>query len=152
MLKVGDSIPSFRAKLTDGREITDKDIKGKWVVLFFFPKAFTPGCTKEVCSIRDGIEKIKSLGAEVYGVSKDKLETQRKFKEKYNLNYELISDEKGEMIKAFGVSGLFGIAKRKTFIISPEGKIAYVFDKVKVSEHDVEVAQVLEKLVKGQNP
>ncbi len=148
MLKVGDRIPNFSGRCTSGKIITPADLKGKWTVLFFYPKAFTPGCTREICNIRDGYEFLSKYDINVFGVSKDDIETQRKFKEKYNFPYEMIADEKGEIIKAFGVSGLFGFAKRITFIINPEGEVAYVIDKVKVSNHHRQISEVLDKIFK----
>ncbi len=148
MLKPGDRIPNFSSRGTDGRIITSDDLKGKWTVLFFYPKAFTPGCTKEICNIRDGYEFLSNYGVNVFGVSKDDIETQKKFKERYNFPYEMIADENGDVIKAFGVSGLLGFAKRVTFIINPDGVIAYVIDKVKVSEHHQQIIGVLDKILK----
>lgn len=150
MLKVGDSLPDFSGVSTSGQVISSDSLKGKWAVIFFYPKAFTPGCTKEACSMQSGYSDIKNkFNAEVIGISKDSLEKQKKFKEKYKLEYELIADENGEIIKKFGVQGLFGSAKRKTFIVSPDGKIAFIFDKVSVGEHQKEVNEVLEKLSKS---
>jgi peroxiredoxin Q/BCP len=143
MLKVGDKLPEFEGVLTSGKNLSSKDLLGKWVVLFFFPKAFTPGCTNEVCSVNDNIENLKKLGVEVFGISKDKLSTQRRFKEKYDLKYELIADESGDIIKKFGISRKTGSAERKTFIIDPEGKVAYIFEKVDVKNHGKEIEQVL---------
>jgi peroxiredoxin Q/BCP len=143
MLKVGDRLPEFEGVLTSGKNLSSKDLLGKWVVLFFFPKAFTPGCTNEVCSVNDNIENLKKLGIEVFGISKDKLSTQKRFKEKYDLKYELIADESGDIIKKFGISRKTGSAERKTFIIDPEGKVAYIFEKVDVKNHGKEIEQVL---------
>jgi peroxiredoxin Q/BCP len=143
MLKVGDKLPEFEGVLTSGKNLSSKDLLGKWVVLFFFPKAFTPGCTNEVCSVNDNIENLKKLGVEVFGISKDKLSTQKRFKEKYDLKYELIADESGDIIKKFGISRKTGSAERKTFIIDPEGKVAYIFEKVDVKNHGKEIEQVL---------
>jgi peroxiredoxin Q/BCP len=143
MLKVGDKLPEFEGVLTSGKNLSSKDLLGKWVVLFFFPKAFTPGCTNEVCSVNDNIENLKKLGVEVFGISKDKLSTQKRFKEKYDLKYELIADESGDIIKKFGISRKTGSAERKTFIVDPEGKVAYIFEKVDVKNHGKEIEQVL---------
>jgi peroxiredoxin Q/BCP len=143
MLKVGDKLPEFEGVLTSGKNLSSKDLLGKWVVLFFFPKAFTPGCTNEVCSVNDNIENLKKLRVEVFGISKDKLSTQKRFKEKYDLKYELIADESGDIIKKFGISRKTGSAERKTFIIDPEGKVAYIFEKVDVKNHGKEIEQVL---------
>ncbi|MCS7245199.1 MAG: peroxiredoxin [candidate division WOR-3 bacterium] len=148
MLTIGDMVPNFEGKATDGSIVTNETIKGKWTVLFFYPKAFTPGCTDEVCNIRDNYSNLKKYDINIYGVSKDDLKTQKEFKEKYKLQYELIADEEGKIIKAFKVSGFGGFAKRKTFIINPEGKIVHVFDKVNTSKHGLEVEEVLKKLIK----
>ncbi|CUS99250.1 peroxiredoxin [Candidatus Chrysopegis kryptomonas] len=148
MLKPGDRIPNFSGMCTDGRIITSDDLKGKWTVLFFYPKAFTPGCTKEICNIRDGYGFLSKYDVNVLGVSKDDVETQKKFKERYNFPYEMIADENANVIKAFGVSGILGFAKRVTFIINPDGEIAYVIDKVKVSEHYRQIIDALEKVLK----
>jgi peroxiredoxin Q/BCP len=134
MIKVGDKLPDFEGVLTSGEKLNSKNLLGKWVVLFFFPKAFTPGCTNEVCSINNNIENLKKLGVEIFGISKDNLSTQRRFKEKYNLKYELIADESGDIIRSFGISKKTGSAERKTFIINPDGKIAHIFEKVDVKK------------------
>jgi peroxiredoxin Q/BCP len=143
MIKVGDKLPDFEGVLTSGEKLNSKNLLGKWVVLFFFPKAFTPGCTNEVCSINNNIENLKKLGVEIFGISKDNLSTQRRFKEKYNLKYELIADESGDIIRSFGISKKTGSAERKTFIINPDGKIAYIFEKVDVKNHGKEIEDVL---------
>jgi peroxiredoxin Q/BCP len=143
MIKVGDKLPDFEGVLTSGEKLNSKNLLGKWVVLFFFPKAFTPGCTNEVCSINNNIENLKKFGVEIFGISKDKLSTQRRFKEKYNLKYELIADESGDIIRSFGISKKTGSAERKTFIINPDGKIAHIFEKVDVKNHGKEIEDVL---------
>ncbi|MCS7212927.1 MAG: peroxiredoxin [Candidatus Calescibacterium sp.] len=149
MAKVGDNVPEFSGKATNDQTISSESLKGRWSVIFFYPKAFTPGCTKEVCSVRDGYSEIKNkFNVQIIGVSKDTLEKQKKFKEKYKLEYELVADEKGEIINKFGVKGIFGNAQRKTFIVSPEGKIAYVFEKVDVNNHHKQILEVLEKIAK----
>jgi peroxiredoxin Q/BCP len=146
MIKVGDKLPDFEGVLTSGEKLNSKNLLGKWVVLFFFPKAFTPGSTNEVCSINNNIENLKKLGVEIFGISKDKLSTQRRFKEKYNLKYELIADESGDIIRSFGISKKTGSAERKTFIINPDGKIAHIFEKVDVKNHGKEIEDVLRSL------
>lgn len=147
-LKVGDKVPNFAGKCTDGKVVTSDDLKGKWTVLFFYPKAFTPGCTAESCNLRDGFNLLSKYNVTIYGISKDDIETQKKFKEKYNLPYELIADDDGKIIKSFGVSGLFGFAKRVTFIVNPNAEIAWVINDVQVSKHSLQVAEALEKLLK----
>lgn len=146
-LQVGDPAPDATVPSTDAKARRLSDLKGSWVVLYFYPKSFTPGCTAESCSLRDGHEALRKLGAVVLGVSVDALETQQNFKAKYSLPFELVSDSSKQMSKAFDTLGVGGlVAQRKTFIINPEGKIAYVFDKVDTGGHDKEVAAVLQKL------
>ncbi len=147
MVKPGDKIPDFEGVLTSGEKLNSKNLLGKWTVLFFFPKAFTPGCTNEVCSVNDNIENLRKLGVEIFGISKDKLSTQKRFKEKYNLKYELIADESGDIIRSFGISKKTGSAERKTFVIDPQGKIVYIFDKVDVRNHGKEIEQILNKIM-----
>ncbi len=146
--------PNFKAKDSQGREVSLSDFRGKWLVLYFYPKDFTPGCTAEACSLRDGYEEIRKLGAEILGVSMDSVESHRKFKQKYNLPFELITDEDGSIAKAFGAYGkkkVFGKEVegilRKTFIIDPQGNIVHVIDKVDTKHHDRQVLEVLKKLI-----
>ncbi len=146
-LSVGEPAPEFEGIATDDKFVNNETIKGKWTVLFFYPKAFTPGCTKEVCNLRDNYSNLKKYNINIYGISRDDIETQKKFKEEHNLPYELISDKDGKIIKAFGVSGFGGLAQRKTFILSPDGKIAYIFNKVNPDKHASEVEEVLKKLI-----
>lgn len=146
-LAAGDPAPAFSATATSGETISLEDQAGKWVVLYFYPKADTPGCTKQACSLRDGNDLLKEMGAVVIGASMDDLAAQQRFKEKYNLNFELIADNEGVVTEAYGVKNFTRlIAQRKTFIINPEGVIAYIFDKVKVSDHANEVAEKLKEL------
>ena len=141
----GQTAPDFSANSTNGKMISLRDLKGQWVVLYFYPKAFTPGCTKESCALRDSFKEIEKTGAVILGVSLDDIATQIKFKEKYHLPFELLSDVNKKISQSYNTLGLFGLyAKRITFIISPEGKIAHVFDKVQSASHD---QQVLKKLL-----
>jgi len=147
--KVGAPAPAFEAPATNDQTIRLSDLRGKWVVLYFYPKAFTPGCTKESCALRDSYKEIQQLGAVILGVSLDDIETQKRFKEEYKLPFELLSDRDKEISRAYGVLGMGGLyAKRVTFIIDPEGRIAYIFDKVDAANHDEEVKEVLSQLVK----
>jgi peroxiredoxin Q/BCP len=146
-LQVGDPAPDISAPSTSGKSVKLSELKGSWIVLYFYPKAFTPGCTAESCSLRDGYSEILKLGATILGVSLDNLSTQIDFKAKYHLPFDLLSDSKKEVAKAFDSLGFAGLmAQRKTFIIDPEGKIAFVFDKVNTGGHDKEVAETLKKL------
>jgi thioredoxin-dependent peroxiredoxin len=146
-LQVGDLAPDISAPSTSGKDVKFSDLKGSWVVVYFYPKAFTPGCTAESCSLRDGYTEIQKLGATILGVSLDNLPTQIDFKTKYHLPFDLLSDSKKEVAKAFDSLGIAGLmAQRKTFIINPEGRIAYIFDKVNTGSHDKEVAEALKTL------
>ncbi|MDQ7040208.1 MAG: peroxiredoxin [Rhodothermus sp.] len=145
--KVGEPAPDFEAKATGGKTIRLSDLRGQWVVLYFYPKAFTPGCTTEACTLRDAYEKIRALGAVILGVSLDNLETQERFKAKYNLPFDLISDQDKKIARAYDVLGMGGLyAKRVTFLIDPEGRIAHIFEKVDPARHDREVYETLKQL------
>lgn len=126
------------------------DYKGKWLVLYFYPKDDTPGCTTEACSIRDARDNLTDLGAEVVGISKDEPADHEKFKTKYNLNFELLSDTDGEVIDAYGAWGkkMFGKEGilRKTFIIDPTGTVRKVYGRVTPLGHGEQVVDELKKL------
>jgi peroxiredoxin Q/BCP len=141
-LKIGDKAPEFSAKDQDGNVHSLKDYKGKKLVVFFYPKASTPGCTAEACNLRDNWEKFQAEGYEILGVSADSQKRQQNFKNKYELPFPLLADEDKEVINAFGVWGpkkfmgkeYEGI-HRTTFVIDEEGKIFDVISKVKTKEH-----------------
>jgi len=147
-LKVGDRAPDFT--LTDERGLPRslKNYLGKSpVVLYFYPKDFTPGCTAEACSFRDDYKLYEQKGAVVVGVSLDSVESHARFSEHYNLPFTLLSDNKKEVAKAYGVLGLGGLlAKRVTFIIDRSGSIAAIFSRVDVKQHSQEVLEALEKV------
>lgn len=145
-VKQGESAPDFSAQSTKG-EVKLADYKGKWLVLYFYPKSFTGGCTKEACSLRDGYADIQKTGAEILGVSCDDVEKQKKFKEEYKLPFELIADTDKKVTKSYDVLMMGGMmSSRYTFLISPDGKIAYVFDKVDTAGHNAQVLTELQKL------
>jgi len=147
-LRVGDNAPNFEGIATDGSSLSLKDFLGKKnVVLYFYPKDDTPGCTKEACSFRDKIQPIRSMGAEVIGVSVDSVESHRKFTAKYKLPFPLISDKSKTITRAYGVlKPALSSANRVTFIIDKNGKIAKVFPKVDVSKHTEEIMAALKEL------
>lgn len=149
-VKSGEPAPDFKAASTKG-EVKLADYKGKWLVLYFYPKADTPGCTKESCSLRDGYEQLQKAGAEILGVSLDSVEAQQQFKEKYKLPFALLADTDKKVTTAYDVLGLGGkFASRYTFLISPDGRIAHVFDKVDTGAHNSQVLAELQKLQAGK--
>ena len=153
VLKVGIKAPSFKLKNQDGKIISIADLKGKPIVLYFYPKDDTPGCTKEACNFRDEFPKFGKMKAEIIGVSIDSVESHKKFAEKYKLPFNLLSDEKKEVVEKYGVwkeKNMYGKKymgiERTTFIIDTEGKINKIFPKVKVEEHNIEVMEALKEL------
>ncbi|MGZ3696810.1 MAG: thioredoxin-dependent thiol peroxidase [Bdellovibrionota bacterium] len=146
MLKEGSKAPAFTLDSDDGKKVSLKDFKGKFVVLYFYPKDNTPGCTQEACDFRDSFTRLKKEKMVVLGVSKDDLTSHKKFSEKYSLPFPLLSDESGKVCEAYGVwqeKSLYGRKfmgiVRSTFIIGPDGKIAKIFPKVKVKGHVDEI-------------
>ena len=148
-LKVGDKAPDFTAINQDGKEVKLSDFKGKKLILYFYPKASTPGCTTEAKNLRDHYAELKEKGYEVLGVSADSPKRQKNFKEKNNLPFDLIADEDKKVINAYGVWGpkkfmgreYEGI-HRTTFVIDENGIIEKIINKVKTKEH---VQQILEE-------
>ena len=126
-LAVGRPAPLFQAKTNQGEAFDLSSRKGKWTVLYFYPKAETPGCTKQACAFRDSIEKIRALNADVYGVSADSVESIAKFHENHHLNFTLIADPDDEVITKYGVKlPILRMAKRWTFIIDPQLNIRFI--------------------------
>ncbi len=152
MLKEGDTAPDFTAKNQDGEDIKLSDHKGEKVVLYFYPKDDTPGCTKQACSLRDGFPKLKQNNITVLGVSIDDEKSHQKFIAKYDLPFTLIADTDKEIVNKYGVYGeknMYGKkymgTNRTTFLIDEDGKIAKIMKKVKVAEHADEVLEAFEK-------
>ncbi len=141
-LKVGTDAPSFTAKDTQGNTVSLSDYAGKTVVLYFYPKDDTPGCTKQACSFRDAQSKYQSKDVVVLGVSVDNEGSHQQFTQKYNLNYPLLADTDKSLIKAFDVDG-GGYAKRVTYVIDPQGKIIHVDTTVNTATHAGDVLAAL---------
>ncbi len=150
MLKEGDKAPDIRLQTEAGEPFKLSNLKGKRVVLYFYPKADTPGCTTEACEFRDDIAKFRKLGATVVGVSPDKPAAQAKFKTRYELPFTLLADEEKAAAQAYGVwqeknmygRKVMGIV-RSTFVIGPDGKIEKIYSKVKAKGHAAEVLGAL---------
>jgi peroxiredoxin Q/BCP len=146
MLKEGDAAPDFTARDAEGNEVTLSSLRGRDVVLYFYPKDDTPGCTKEACSFRDSSDAYEREGVKVLGVSLDDEASHRKFAEKYRLPFTLLADTDHAVADLYGVYGertfagrsYMGLA-RKTFVIDREGRVKKIFDKVDVERHADEV-------------
>jgi thioredoxin-dependent peroxiredoxin len=152
-LTEGKSAPNFTSQVESGGKISLGDFKGKWVILYFYPKDNTSGCTKEACSFRDNMDLITKAGAEVIGVSPDSVSSHDKFREKFNLNFHLVSDTDKKICELFDVMGeksmygkkYIGVI-RSTFIIDPKGIIRKVYPKVQVDGHVEQVLTDLKEL------
>jgi peroxiredoxin Q/BCP len=149
-LKPGDTAPAFSLPSTDGTVVTLKELRGSKVVLYFYPKDDTPGCTKEACDFRDNLARVKRKKALLFGVSADSVAKHKKFTDKFDLTFPLLSDESKEMITAYGVWQQKAFMGRKymgivrtTFVIDEKGKISHIFPNVKVAGHADEVLAVL---------
>lgn len=153
--KLGSKAPGFSLPDQDGKTHALEDYVGKWVLLYFYPKDDTPGCTIEACTIRDQFKDFKKIGAEVIGISTDSVKSHKKFALAYELPFTLLADENKEMVGEYGVFGekkfmgrTYMGTKRMSFLIDPEGKVAKVYEKVKPLEHAAEVIADLKELKK----
>jgi len=150
-MKMGQKAPDFTVRDDSGKTVKLSDFKGKKVVLYFYPKDDTPGCTKQACNFRDGLAAIRKKGAVVLGVSADSVESHKKFKDKFDLNFPLLADTEKKIIEDYDVwkeKSMYGRkymgVERTTYIIGEDGKITHIFPKVKVSEHADEVLEALD--------
>lgn len=155
MLQIGDVAPAFSLK--DQHDVTHAlaDERGKWVLLYFYPKDDTPGCTKEACALRDNFPKFKKLGITVFGVSVDSVKSHGKFADKYELPFTLLADEEKEVVNAYGVWSKKKFMGREymgtmrwSFLINPDGKIAKIYENVKPELHADEILADLQELMK----
>jgi thioredoxin-dependent peroxiredoxin len=152
MLDINDKAPDLKLEDENGKEVSLRDFKGKTVVLYFYPRADTPGCTKEACEFRDTYKQMQKTGAVLLGASPDTPKAQKKFQEKFHLPFTLLADADKKLCNAFGViqeknmygKKVMGVA-RTTFIIGPDGKIKHVFHKVKPEGHSEEVLAYLKQ-------
>ena len=151
MLKIGDKAPEFTAKNQEGNDINLADYKGKKVILYFYPKDNTPGCTAEACNLRDNYANLNTKGFEVIGVSPDSEKSHQNFIGKYDLPFNLIADTDKEILKAYGAWGLkknygkeYEGVLRTTYVIDEEGKIEKVFNKVNTKDHTEQILQAME--------
>ena len=150
-VNTGQTAPNFNLQDQNGEWHTLDNYKGKWVVLFFYPKDQTPGCTTEACNFRDNIFEFEKLNAQILGVSLDDVESHQAFSEKYSLPYPILADVNKECATEYGVLGKFmmmTIAKRQSFLINPEGSIIKHYKKVDPDNHTKEVIADLKELAR----
>lgn len=152
-LQIGDKAPNFSLPNQDNAEISLQDFRGSWVVLYFYPKDKTPGCTQEACDFRDNLANLSGLNAVVLGVSPDSVKTHQSFIDKESLNFTLLSDTDKKVLKAYGAWGLKKLygkeyegVIRSTFVIDPQGKIAFLWKNVKVKGHIDAIKEKLQEL------
>ena len=152
-LKPGDPAPDFKGVTTDGKPVALADYRGRKLVLYFYPRDDTPGCTKQACSLRDGNAELAAKGAAVLGVSTQDERSHQAFTRKFHLNFPLLADTDGSVGRSYGTLGgsgvvdriktAVGMAKRITFVIDERGRIAHVIDKPDVANHAAEVLALL---------
>jgi len=155
-LPVGEAAPDFTAPTQDGTDLTLSDYRGQWVALYFYPKDDTPGCTKQACNLRDGLQELKQAGVAVVGVSDDDIESHHDFADSYDLPFPLVADPDREILHTYGVYGersMYGNTflgtKRTTYLIDPDGVIRHVFKAPKTDQH---TGEILRKLEAVQDP
>jgi peroxiredoxin Q/BCP len=156
LMNINDKAPEFTLQDENGKEISLKSLRGKVVVLYFYPRADTPGCTVEACEFRDTYKQMQKTGAVLLGISPDTPKAQKKFQDKFELPFSLLADADKKVADAFGVvqeknmygKKVMGVV-RTTFVIGPDGKILHIFSKVKPEGHAVEVLAYLKESAKG---
>src|SRR5450631_232841 len=156
VISINDKAPEFTLPDQNGKEVSLKGFRGSYVVLYFYPRADTPGCTVEACEFRDAYKKIEKTGAVILGISPDTPKAQKKFEEKYTLPFTLLADAGKKVCNLYGMmqeknmygKKVMGVA-RTTFIIGPDGKVKHIFHKVKPQGHAEEVLEYLKSAMKG---
>lgn len=153
MVEEGKKAPALKLKNQDGKTVSLNDFKDQNIVLYFYPKDNTSGCTKEACNFRDEFPKFGKLDAVILGVSPDSVESHKKFAEKYNLPFDLLSDEKKELVQKYDVwkeKNMYGRkymgVVRSTFVIDKNKKVRKIFSKVKVADHNKEVMEAIKEI------
>ncbi len=145
MIKEGDEAPDFELQSHDGGTVKLSNYRGKWVVLYFFPKAFTSGCTRETQEFARTWEEFEKIGAVVLGISTDTVSTQKRFAEKYGVKFKLLSDHEKKVSQSYGVLRPTGTAERVTFIVDPSGKVVKVLSRIKPEEHPIKALEFIKK-------
>lgn len=147
--EIGKPAPNFKLPDQNGKIHTLNDFRGKWLALYFYPKDDTPGCTEQACKFRDDLHNLTALGANVVGISVDNTASHAKFARKYNLPFPLLADDKAETAAQYNSLlnlGIIKFAKRNTFLIDPNGKIAKIYLSASTSRNSIEVIEDLKKL------
>jgi thioredoxin-dependent peroxiredoxin len=152
-LQTGKKAPQFSLPDQDGKMHALKDYLGSWVLLYFYPKDDTPGCTKEACTFRDNLPKFKKIDVPIFGISVDTVKSHKKFSEKYKLPFTLLADENKEVVEKYGVWQLkkfmgreYMGTVRNSYLINPQGKIAKIYESVKPEKHPEEVLKDIKAL------
>jgi len=141
---VGKKAPNFKYIDSNGNSLSLSDYKGQKVLIYFYPRDNTPGCTKQACSLRDSMDDLLEKNIKVIGVSKDSEKSHANFKSKFNLNFDLVPDPDKKIISSYGVLNEKGSANRKSFLVDEQGKILFIWDKVKAASHGEEVLSFLD--------
>jgi peroxiredoxin Q/BCP len=152
-LVAGDPAPGFELQDQHGKKHRLEDYRGRWLVMYFYPKADTPGCTTEACAFRDDVFVLRKMNVALLGISTDNVKSQKEFADKYHLPFPLLSDADGTTASSYGSFASFGplrFARRHTFIIDPHGRIARVYRNVSPKTHSDEIIAELKKLAAGQ--
>jgi peroxiredoxin Q/BCP len=142
-IKEGSIVSNLKAMSTSGKTVSLSNLKGKWIILYFYPKDNTSGCKKEALTYSRLINEFNSLNAKIYGINKDSIKSHKNFIEKYNLKIELLYDKTGEISKFFNVKTIFGMCKRDTVLINPEGKIEKIYRGVNPEGNPKEILKYL---------
>jgi thioredoxin-dependent peroxiredoxin len=151
LLAAGDKAPEVVAKDASGAELSLSGLRGRWVLVYFYPKDDTPGCTVEACSLNDALDDLAECGADVIGVSTQSDESHVKFRTKYGLRFALAADTHGKIARAYGTGkelGILPLSARVSFLVGPDGNIAHVWPHVKPKEHAAEVLETVKRLSK----
>ena len=146
LLEAGTEAPDFEGVTQDGRSIRLRDFDGRAVVLYFYPEDDTPGCTREACAFRDDLGAFKDVGAEVLGVSVQDATSHHAFREKYGLTFDLVADPDKRIARTYNALGLFGVAKRVTYVIGPDRTILAAYRRVDPGSHSKEALRILSEM------
>lgn len=152
--KTGSAAPNFNLPDQNGKQHALQDFRGKWLILYFYPKDDTPGCTQEACAFRDDLNLLAEMGAQVVGVSVDDSNSHAEFAKKYHLPFPLLADRSGDVAASYGALmdlGIMKLARRFTFLIDPQGNVSKIYLSVETSRHSKEIIEDLKHVSAGKN-